>query len=336
MRTISPIRTILLIIGTALLFVMATALLPLNSYQRYNQFTGTIYGNLGWMYERMHFDPTPIDVAVIGSSRTMLAISGPRLQADLAARGVEANVVNFSIVGNGRNIEAMIVNELLATKKPKLIIVEAMERRYKYGHPAFAYAAPTHEILTQPLGLQNQPMNLLYLPYRNARLFMASLLPSNFDMPTQFDPAKYRGSNPETTHSFMLIPGRWIEMEQRLSPGTLLSGARDNEARTTRPSRLPAPIANHLHGDEIAYTQRIVDAARAHGTKVAFVYIPYYSGPAAIGERDFYAARGARHEAGFLADQDAMYQGWAHLNRKGAEVMTDWLSERIAPLLGEK
>ncbi len=103
---------------------------------------------------------------------------------------------------------------------------------------------------------------------------------------------------------------------------------------TDKASNLRA-IANHLHGDEIAYTQRIVDAVRAHGTQVAFVYIPYYSGPPAIGERDFYAARGTLHEAGFFADQDAMYQGWAHLNRKGTEAMTDWLSERIAPLLGE-
>jgi|GEM_PF-4507149 lysophospholipase L1-like esterase len=57
--------------------------------------------------------------------------------------------------------------------------------------------------------------------------------------------------------------------------------------------------------------------------------------PTAIGERDFYAPRGTLHEAGFFADQDEMYQGWAHLNRKGAKVMTHWLAEYIAPLLGE-
>jgi len=335
MRTLSPLRTIFAIIAIALLFVLATFALPNNAYQRYNQFGGTIYANLGWIYERIHFDPAPVDIAVVGSSRTMLAISAPKLEANLAARGINAKVANFSIVGSGRNINAMIVDELFTAKKPKLIIVEVDETQYRYGHPAYDFAAPTRDILTQPFGLHDQPRQLFYLPYRNIKLFLAAILPQTFGIPAQFDASKYRGTTPETAKSFLLVPGRYIEMDKQIPVPELLKGARDSE-KGKGPSRLPKPIADRYFGDDRVYIQSIVDAAHRHGAQVAFVFIPYYSGPTTIAARDFYAARGQVLDANFFADQDTQYQGWAHLNRAGALKMTDWLSTQIAPLLEAK
>lgn len=335
MRTLSPLRTIGLIIGTALVFAIGTFMLPNSAYQRYNQFGGTIYANLGWIYERIHFDPAPIDIAVLGSSRTLLAISAPKLEAGLAARGITAKVANFSIVGSGRNINAMIVDELLTAKKPKLLIVEVDETPYRYGHPAYDFAAPTVDILTQPAGLHDQPRQLFYLPYRNIKMFLASIFPETFGIPAQFDASKYRGTTPETAKSFLLVPGRYIEMDKQIPIPVLLKGARDSE-KGKGPTRLPNIIADRYFGDDRVYTQAIVDAAHRHGAQVAFVFIPYYSGPPTIAARDFYAARGPVLDAGFFANQDTQYQGWAHLNRAGALKMTAWLAGQIAPLLETK
>lgn len=332
----SPLRrTFLLIVGSALLFTLGTFALPINGYIRYSQFGGTIYANLGWIYERIHFDPAPIDVAVLGSSRTMLAVSAPTLEAGLVARGINAKVVNFSVVGNGRNINAMIADELLSVKNPRLLILEVDETSYRYGHPAYQFSAPTVDILKQPIGLHDQVFNLLHLPYRNVRLFFASFFPKAFGFSTTFNRQKYRGSSPETAHSFEVVPGRYIEMNKQIPLSKLISGARTSEKNKTS-SRLPKIIANRVYGDDRIYTEEIVNAARAHGVQVAFLFIPYFSGPTTIVDHDFYAARGTVLNAGALAAQDTQYQGWAHLNRAGALRLTRWLADEVALLLEPK
>src|SRR5271156_134290 len=97
-------RTILAAVGVALALSAAVCLLPENDYQRWQLVDGTIYGQLRWIYERIHFDPKPIDIAILGSSRTQLGLSAATVERELALRGKPANVVNFSLVGEGRNI----------------------------------------------------------------------------------------------------------------------------------------------------------------------------------------------------------------------------------------
>ena len=92
------------ILAVALVAAAAAALLPDDPYQRYATLDHTIQNRVRWIYERLHFDPAPIDVVVIGPSRTGAAISGPRLEADLARAGRPLHVVNFSLPENGRDL----------------------------------------------------------------------------------------------------------------------------------------------------------------------------------------------------------------------------------------
>ena len=87
---------ILAALGVALTLDAALLLLPENDYQRWQLVDGTLYGQLRWMYERIHFDSRPIDVAILGSSRSQLGLSAAAIEHELAQHGGRANVVNFS------------------------------------------------------------------------------------------------------------------------------------------------------------------------------------------------------------------------------------------------
>jgi len=58
------IGSLIAIGGVALAAAVGAAALPDNPYQRWQLIENTLYANATWSYERMHFDPAPIDVAI--------------------------------------------------------------------------------------------------------------------------------------------------------------------------------------------------------------------------------------------------------------------------------
>ena len=61
--------------------------LPHSAYMRYQSLQGTIYDHARWIYERIHFDDTPIDIAFVGSSRTYAGVIPALVEAALEKRG---------------------------------------------------------------------------------------------------------------------------------------------------------------------------------------------------------------------------------------------------------
>ena len=61
---------LVIIVLTAILALAAMVALPHDKYLRYQSLNDHTAPNAYWIYERIHTDPTPIDIAFIGSSRT--------------------------------------------------------------------------------------------------------------------------------------------------------------------------------------------------------------------------------------------------------------------------
>jgi hypothetical protein len=115
---VRALRTIVTSLATALALCALACLLPDNPYQRWQlvdsmDVDGGLFANLRWVYERMHFDDRPIDIAVVGPSSTFNGVTSERIERELAARGVTAHVANFSAVASGRNLQWAVVDELL-------------------------------------------------------------------------------------------------------------------------------------------------------------------------------------------------------------------------------
>ena len=116
-----------------------------------------------WIYERIHYDPRPIDVAILGGSGAQLGFSAPAIERQFAKQGQDANVVNFAIFGRGRNIESVILDEIYKAKSPRTIVVEVYDPPYPFGHDLFRYVASAGAIVSAPkLALHYYFNNLTY------------------------------------------------------------------------------------------------------------------------------------------------------------------------------
>ena len=256
-------------LGVAFVLSAATCLLPENAYQRW-QLQPIMNDRLRWIYERIHFDPRPIDIAIIGPSRVQLGLSAPAIEEKLAQNGSHASVANLAFPGAGRDIQWAIVQELFKTKSPKAIILEVEAQPYPFGSFAFKYVAPAKEIVFPPTPfLHNYLYNIAYLPIRNLTLFGADLFPDLFGLSKQFDPERYAQSRTDYSTSFIGDLGKLVDMEHPVPRATLLA-----ETRTTDHDTVLGRAMTRINGGEDhLYMRKIAAEAKARGAQVIFVFL---------------------------------------------------------------
>lgn len=329
MARLHPLRSFFAILGIALLAAVGACVLPENPYQRWQLLDGTIHKQARWIYERIHFDARPVDIVFVGPSRIARGVDPIRLQAELRREGHAVNVVNFALPEGGRNLNDVIVEELLKTKRPKLIVIGVIEKPARFGHPAFKYVAPA-SMIVDPVHFGNLKYfsDLAYLPFRQMNLFAADIAPWASDLSPTFDPGKYTPDQ-GVSDVFRTKDGRLESTSRMATWSELEDGAREFREGVTPPI-LPPSMADVEFGDERANIRRIVAAARRHGVKVAFLSQPYWSGPTTIQEEPFYRTFGPVWNAGFLSTHAELYADSGHMTRQGADVLTDWLAPYIA------
>lgn len=333
MRRIRWSRTFATIVAVAAVVAVAAASLPDDPYMRFATLDHTIQNRVRWIYERIWFDPAPIDVAIIGPSRSGAGVNSPRLQADLARLGRPLRTVNFSLPENGRDLNWVILQQLLMTKHPRLIVIGVIEKPSRFGHPAYKYVAPAAAVIDPAyFGNLNYLSNLIYLPYRQLRLTAARLTPAWFDLPARFDPTRYAGSNDDTTSTFRAGDGTLVERDRRVPKAELQQGVIRYE-RGVRASLVGPRFAAVEFGDERSYVARMAALAQANHVAVAFLFLPYYAGSPVVQERRFYERYGPVIDGAFVSTRADYYADVAHLNRVGAAVLTDWLAPQIARLV---
>lgn len=331
MRIFASARAVLAILGTALALAATSLLVPTDPYLRYQLLAGTIHDRARWIYERIHFDPTPIDVVVIGSSRTGAGIIAPRLAA-----ATRLNVVNFSLPEAGRNINYALIAEMLKAKQPRLIILGVTEKPSRTGHSTYRYLAPTAMVVDPGyFGNIKYIPDLGFQPWRQLLLIAAGLSPGSFGMTSTFDRSAYAGPALDTTADIALPDGSIKRSGQPAAQAELERGVKKLEAGTT-PPLLPARLADIEFGDERTYIRRIAALARARGIRLAFLAIPYYTGPTQVQEAAFYRQFGPLWNAGFFAPRAEYYTDYGHLTRDGAHILSDWVAPKVTAALASE
>lgn len=314
------------------LFVLA-AVLPHDPYIRYQQLEKTLHFRTTWGYERIVFDEAPIDIAIIGNSRLGSGISAPTVSQVMSEKlGRPINVVNFSMAQEGRNSHYALA-KLLYQHHPevKLVVLSAIEEMPRQGHPAFRNIAEARDILTAPALINREFFNdLAFLPFRQLSLWLYSIAPQSFGW-RQFDPAKYRGSDFDTTTSYTNPEGEFIDRRIIVAADELRAPARARISSIT-PAVLPPALNRYEYAVEYTYTAMIDDLVRRHGGETAFLYLPVFENPEPLRQAPFYEAKGHVFTAECLAPDAGVYWDYGHLTEAGAKRASVMLGETFARL----
>lgn len=329
-------------LGVALLAVFSLAVvLPHDRYYRYQAHDSGTTRKADWIYERLHFDPTPVDVALIGTSRMGGGISEEILEAEYCrATGRRIHVANLALPETGRNLHYAIVKEAARAKSPTLFIVELNEVETRKPHRSFVVLADAADVVTAPAAVNlNWLSDIVRLPGRQASLFLQSLTQSPTLSPA-FDASRYEGEHFDRTRTIKLIDGRIVDKDVRLTRAEIDRLHEERMAAEAPFRLLPEPLSPLEYRLSRFYLRRMEEVAGASGAGLAYAYLPAYRAPAApralLDELD---VRPAFDLGGAGADDPGLWFDATHWNARGAELASmrlGLLLARKAPTLGSE
>jgi hypothetical protein len=311
-----PHRKVVLGFGLGLLVV--TALLTLAPIPMQSRLA-TLKGDgrrVEALYDRIAVDRTTVDIAFIGSSHTVNGVDAQGEEAALAALGVRAKVANLGMFVMGRDLQLFLVRQLVAHKRPKILVIEINEHVAPLGHPYLPYVADASDMVAAGAPL-NLPKTFLLFLKEQMRGVSDAVLPGR---PPPTSPAGQGGWQPLT--------GVWPGDRGAPSLGDRL------ETRFGPRLRLGLYAATRYYED--GAVGRIVRLAAAHGVQVVFLYLPEYRyaadpDPALV--RRYGALAPVILIPRALALDRANWFDHAHLNRDGARRLTPVLARALAPML---
>jgi hypothetical protein len=317
----------------ALAALTGSLAIPHDRYIRWQDMRSEAWARLGWIYERVHFDETPIDIAFIGTSHSMNGINGAAVQAELAmAGGGCRHVANFAYPSYGRNLHWLIARELLEHRELRTLVIEVFENESRKAHPFFINVAEVSDVLEAPLLVNfNFFADIAQLPARQVMLGLKTLLPERFGLRRRPDPAHYDGPDVDNTRRVQVGGVALTPLRDRVLP----SGQLDAAAARTRSAKNTNMLGARFEALEYRYPRhyldRILDLAKRRGVTVKFLYLPGYA--YALGQpRDpsLYAGHGELLTTGKLLADPGYWYDPEHLNLQGAAVLSAELGRLLA------
>jgi hypothetical protein len=337
MGKLSALRFVSVTCTIAIALLVSLCLLPHNRYLRFQSLTDPQVVKASWIFERIHFDPTPIDIVFIGTSHTVFGVNSAIVeQACRAAGGGHCRTVNFGMEHLGRDLHWLISREVLQSRRPRLLVIEVQEREPRAMHPAFPYLANAGDVVAAPLILNTAYFpNLTRLPLRQASLWARTITPTLFGARMIFDPKRYRGPHWDDTYAETGSPEHPIA---NASPRIAIHSAADLEFERAHPQsnegvafRLPGPLHALEYRATITYLDKLTTLARLKGIPVRFLYMPSYGSTESPEFSEYY-----QHAAPMwqmpkdVLLRPGLWLDVGHLNYAGATKFSHWLGNMVA------
>ena len=315
---------------------------PHDKYYRFQKYDSVTTRKADWIYERLRHDPTPIDVALIGTSRMGGGLSASEMERKFCEQtGRRIHIANLSIPNTGRNMHYVIAKEAIRAKAPHILIVELNETEPRKPHDGFIFLADASDVLTAP-GLinLNYVSDLIRLPGRQFQLFIETLL-QRPAIRHEFDVAEYHGAHLDRTHALVTIDGGVIDRDVRKSASEL-NALYNARLATQNPLHLaPPPLHSLEYRYSRFYLKKIERAARARGARTAYLYVPAYRAPTAYpgALKQALQLHGRIFSAGgdIVDDPDFWFDA-THVNASGAMYLSAQFGRDLAaryPELGD-
>jgi hypothetical protein len=340
-RSLSPAAFVFSALVMALTLLAASVVAPQDAYYRWQELDHGTTRKADWIYERLHFDAEPIDVALIGTSRTGGGLSGPDIEAAYcAATGRRIRVANLSIPETGRNIHYVIAKETIQTKNPTLMIVELNETEARRQHRGFVMLADVEDVLTAPIIANiNYFPDLARLPGRQAALYFNTLVGRGAVRPS-FDPGAYQGHDLDRTRELPLLDGTVISRFAAASKEELDAAHVRRTDKISGVFHLPASLRRLEYAAPRFYLSKIESLAAAQGGDIEYVFIPAWREgrmPPELAE-DLGIDRAIIDLGGRIAEDPGKWLDATHVNAWGAADLSSRFAAALVrrhPALGE-
>lgn len=289
--------------------VLFTFLLPYNKQYGYAQMLESC-GKSDWLYQRIFKNKTPIDIALIGSSRTLCGIQDSLLEDQLSRNQQQFfHVANLGFCRYGRPLHTSIIKDLFEHHHPKAIILEVRETESRFSHPDFPYMANTNDLL---------------LPYLHESYFKQVLKGARSRM--EFNLKKILNCLPKYDTS--KVVNNYFYFKNK-----------DNDDDTSLNQRTQMDFNKTKHNTGFYWqfyfsknqVKEIVAIAKKNNAHIYFLFLPSYrSHFTQPFEAEFYLQYGELlTPPKSLLDRTDIWSDEVHLNPKGAAELTGWLSEKI-------
>jgi len=133
-------NTFLFLLPVILLLVT----LPVDRRLKFKGLKGDCLNHGSWMYDRIFENEKPIDIAFIGSSHTISGVNDELIESELKDKKI--NITNLGYCRLGRNLNYILLKELLIAKNPKHLFIEVREDEDRYSHPIFPFLASSKDV----------------------------------------------------------------------------------------------------------------------------------------------------------------------------------------------
>jgi len=278
-RSLSPAGFLSAALAFTLALIGAATLAPQDPYHRWQEHSSGTTRKADWIYERLHFDAEPIDVAIIGTSRSAGGLSGPDIErAYCAATGRRIRVANLSIPETGRNMHYVIAKEAMRTKAPAITVIELNEVESRRPHDGFIVLADAGDVFAAPAFINlNYFSDLARLPGRQALLYFRWLT-NRGAVRDEFDPALYQGHDLDRTRALPLLDGR-VMSRFVVASREKLDAAYEARLRAASRLRLPRFLRPLEYRYSRRYLKKIEKLAKAQDSDVIYAYLPAWRAP---------------------------------------------------------
>lgn len=277
-----------------------------------------------WIYRRLHHVDAPVDVAFVGTSKTMCNVNDSLLEYRLLRdHGRSLRVANFGVCRKGENVHWIIARDIIQGKGPRHLVLEVSDDLATNSHFAFPYLATAGDALGAPLWANSDYLADLVslgwnrLVYQRERLLG---IERHFEDPLA-----------DSLHSFMVVAN-----DGHADSAEMATTHRKRSDRLTQ--GLPTGFSRLWYAAETApprhYFRAIADLCKQHGTQLTLLYLPIYG-----------TERHPPLESGFLQSlapvwippdsvfgNPNLYFDNSHLNMQGARNLSDWLAAKVATL----
>ena len=139
--------------------------IPVDKRQKFVGLEADCYNHGIWVHDRIFHSQTPIDIAFLGSSHTICGVDDGFLSEKI--EGLE--VANLGYCRLGRNLNYVLLKELVSQNEVQQIIIEVREKEDRFSHPIFPYMARSEDVMLPKLFFNQKCFTVLLRPQLQKR-----------------------------------------------------------------------------------------------------------------------------------------------------------------------